>query len=332
MSVRADSEMMSLYEAAYRAPRRGVRGALVVLWTACGIAALTYLGWAEPWSGPWLASLPRLAYWIVMPLVMAARAIIVVESFGYLYHRFFQHLGRMTRLSAVFRRNQMFHWVHHMIIYPIGRFYKKDLPYVASEEGIAWSWAVPALIAAGVACTTLGLNAKAFFFCLTIGLYAKLIIDETHSRFHVVDHAWKDSRYFHWLEDIHILHHWDQRFNFTIIHPAMDWLFLTYLSPKKYEKERRTALEDKELTVSDLTNWRYLLMEASPAEYAAFISQARRHVRSLRKVGLLLEVYAARMRCVPADAEAAELHRRTNDLLGAIEAEKRRESTETVAR
>ena len=152
-----------------------------------------------------------------------------------------------------------------------------------------------------------------FGACGTV-VSAKVIIDKAHSRFQETQHPWSDKEYFHWLEEIHILHHWDQRYNFTIIHPAMDWLFGTYLSPTTHRQELTTALIDVDLTASDLINWRYLLVEATPAEYAAFISQARRHPRSLRKLGKLRELLAARVDLYPNDALARKLKLRAEEL------------------
>jgi hypothetical protein len=251
---------------------------------------------------------------VLTPLVYGARAILLVEAFGYAYHRFFQHLGWFTRRAQVFRRNQMFHWIHHMVLYPIGRFYRRPIDYVASETGIAWSWVAPAVLAAAAAIYSHGLTTGGVAFVLTIALYAKEVIDKTHSRFHETSHPWADKAYFHWLEEIHILHHWDQRYNFTIVHPAMDWLFGTYLSPATHRHELTTALIDVELTASDLINWRYLLIEATPAEYAAFISQAKRHPRSLRKLGRLRELLETRVDLYPNDSLARKLQKRAGEL------------------
>jgi hypothetical protein len=95
--------------------------------------------------------------------------------------------------------------------------------------------------------------------------------------------------------------------------------FGTYLSPATHRREIEVALADMELTVSDLTNWRYLLLEATPAEYAVFISQARRHPRSLRKVGHLMEVLHHRMTFFPKDAQARELRQRAVELLNKVQ-------------
>src|SRR5262249_39788164 len=154
---------------------------------------------------------------------------------------------------------------------------------------------IPAILMTSLFLLTHGLHTSTFVFVLAVFGYAKFIIDKTHSRFHEVNHPWVDSPYFHWLEDIHLLHPWDQRKNLTIVHPLMDMLFGTYLAPRTHQAELAAAKADEELTVSDLINWRYLLIEASPAEYAAFVSAARQHPRSVKKIGLLDSVLQARM-------------------------------------
>ncbi|MBI5203204.1 MAG: sterol desaturase family protein [Elusimicrobia bacterium] len=319
-SVPSIRSQMALYEAAIRPAPRPVTRALWRAWTVLGISALLWAGWCEPWSALLVEKLAaaggdrRLLDWGLVPLVYGLRAVLLVEAFGYAYHRFFQHLGWFTRRAQVFRRNQMFHWIHHMILYPIGRFYRRPVDYVASEPGIAWSWVAPALLTLAANFLSKGFTVGSISFVIAIALYAKEIIDKTHSRFHETDHPWADKDYFHWLEEIHILHHWDQRYNFTFVHPAMDWLFGTYLSPATHRQELTTALIDVDLTASDLINWRYLLIEASPAEYAAFISQARRHPRSLRKLGKLRELIAARVDLYPNDALARKLKQRAAEL------------------
>ena len=313
-----------LWAALLRRPEDSLRRRLWELWTAAGLAGLIALAWAEPFSGRLFAALiaggapsaPIL--WGLKPLIMALRGVLLVESFGYAYHRFFQHVGWLTRRSSVVRRNQMFHWLHHMVIYPIGRFYKRDTGYVASETGLALSWVVPGWIAAGLAFWTMGVNAGTFAFLAGVGLYARFVVDVTHSRFHLVKHPWARSKYFHWLEEIHLLHHWDQAKNFTIVHPLMDVLFGTYLPPAAHRAEIAAVVSDDALTVSDAVNWRYLLKEATPAEHAAFISQARRHPRSVRKVELLIAALERRLAAAPAEAEASDLLDRAKDLLALI--------------
>ena len=284
-----------------RRPRIGaLREAVGLAATAAGLAALMLLAWV-----------PKPGH----PLEMVLRAILLVEAFGYAYHRFFQHVGWLTRRSGVIRRNQMFHWIHHMVIYPIGRYYQRSTAYITAETGLALSWVIPGWIAGLTALATMGLHTGTFVFLGALAAYAKLIIDETHSRFHLKEHSWSRRPYFKRLEEIHILHHWDQRNNFTIVHPAMDWLFGTYLAPAKHRVELQIALEDRELTVSDIMNWRYLLKEATPAEHAAFISQAKKHPRSLRKLDLLLGLLDRRLERDQADIEALDLHKRASDLL-----------------
>jgi len=311
----------ALWGALLRRPDESLRRRLFELYTAAGLLALIALAWAEPFSGRLFAKMiaagasPALIAWGLKPLVMALRGVLLVESFGYAYHRFFQHVGRLTRRSSVVRRNQMFHWLHHMVIYPIGRFYKRDTGYVASETGLALSWVVPGWIAAGITVWLHGFTLAALAFVAGVAVYAKLVVDLTHSRFHLENHPWARSEYFHWLEDIHLLHHWDQAMNFTIVHPLMDRLFGTYLAPETHRAEITAVVSEDALTVSDATNWRYLLKEATPAEHAAFISQARRHPRSIRKIELLIAALERRLARFPAEAEALDLHIRARALL-----------------
>jgi hypothetical protein len=313
-----------LHAALLRRPERGLGRLALELWTAGGLVALVGLAWAEPFSGRLFERFVAgggpswVVDWLFRPLVMAARGVLLVESFGYAYHRFFQHVGWLTRRSAIVRRNQMFHWLHHMVIYPIGARYKRDTGYKAAETGLALSWVVPGWIAAALAVWTHGVNAGTLAFIAGIALYAKFVIDLTHARFHLERHPWKDSPYFRLLSDIHLLHHWDQAKNFTIVHPLMDLLFGSYLDPDSHRAEIDAAADEDALTVSDATNWRYLLKEASPAEHAAFISQARRHPRSLRKLELLLECLERKLEAEPAHAEALDLHIRARDLVALV--------------
>lgn len=296
-----------LWNALLRRPDHSLRRRLLELWTAAGLLGLVALAFAEPWS----SGLPRPA----RLLVMALRGVLLVESFGYGYHRFFQHVGWLTRRSSTVRRNQMYHWMHHMVIYPIGRFYKRDTGYVAAETGLASSWTVPGFVLAGLFAALNGPTLDTAVFLAAVTAYAKLAVDTTHSRFHLAKHPWARSEYFHRLEDIHLLHHWDQAMNFTIIHPAMDILFGTYLAPETHRAELSAVASEDALTVSDATNWRYLLKEASPAEHAAFISQARRHPRSVRKLEQLLAALSRRLAQHPAEVEALDLHARAMALL-----------------
>jgi hypothetical protein len=309
------------YEAALKPHRSLIWRIVSTLWLVVGSAGLIALAWAEPWSARFADYLlsAGTSGWLVnflfLPLVMFIRAVVLVESFGYVYHRFFQHVGWLTRRAQVIRRNQRFHWIHHMVIYPIGRFYKRPIEYVTSEKGVGLSWVLPGIIVSMVFLMTHAFNFTTFLFILGVGLYAKFVVDATHSRFHEEKHSWAGKRYFQWLEEIHLLHHWDQRFNFTIVHPAMDYLFGTYLSPSAHQNEMRIALEDRELTASDLINWRYLLLEATPAEYAEYISTSKRHARSRRKLTMLIDVLRNRVATHAADAEARLLLDRAMEVM-----------------
>jgi hypothetical protein len=300
-----------LWTALLRRPDASLRKRLLEIWTAFALVALIALAWAEPFSA---MLLPK---WL-KPAVMFLRGVLLVESFGYAYHRFFQHVGWLTRKSSTVRRNQMFHWLHHMVIYPIGDHYKRDTGYVASETGLATSWTVPGIIVAGLVVWTHGATLASLAFIAGVASYAKFVVDETHSRFHLAKHSWKDSAYFKRLADIHLLHHWDQANNFTIVHPLMDRLFGTFLEPDTHRAQIDAVVSADALTFSDATNWRYMLKEASPAEYAAFITQARRHPRSLSKIELLIACLERRLALHPAEFEALDLHVRAKDLLAVV--------------
>jgi hypothetical protein len=312
-ALKSREKAVALYEAALVRRTPTLKRVLKAAWAAVGLSALIGSAWVDK---IWPAFTVSSAW---SPVFYFLRGVLMVESFGYLYHRWFQHLGFWTRRAMVFRRNQRFHWMHHMILYPIGRFYMRDVPYISSEGGLGASWSVPGLMGAGLALYLWGFSFNTLAFAAGIAAYAILVVDDVHSRFHLAKHSYQGTRYFKWLEDIHLLHHWDQRMNFTIVHPAMDWLFGTYLAPRTNQAELKVAKEDLELTVSDLTNWRYLLLEATPVEYAAFISEARRHPRSIRKMGHLMEVLQHRTTSNPNDTLALELRRRAADLLNHIQ-------------
>src|SRR5579885_543976 len=124
----AQDRSNALYESALKARTPLLLRALYFLYVVVGLTALIAFAWFEPvsnWLFAWLLTQGApswLIAYIGVPIVMVLRAILMVESFGYAYHRFFQHVGFFTRKSQVVRRNQKFHWIHHMVIYPIGRF------------------------------------------------------------------------------------------------------------------------------------------------------------------------------------------------------------------
>lgn len=312
-ALKSREKALALYDTALKRRTPALKRVAKAAWAAVGLSTLILSCWADKVWPAW-ATHSKAA-----PFFYFLRGMLLVESFGYLYHRWFQHLGFWTRRAMVFRRNQRFHWMHHMILYPIGRFYQRDVPYISSEGNLGASWTVPGLMGAALAVYLWGLSWATLAFAAGIASYAILVVDDVHARFHLAKHSYQNSRYFQWLEEIHLLHHWDQRMNFTIVHPAMDWLFGTYLAPRAHQAELKVAKEDLELTISDLTNWRYLLLEATPVEYAAFISEARRHPRSVRKMGHLMEVLQHATTARPDDTLALELRRRAADLLNHIQ-------------
>lgn len=311
-----------LYEATLKPRHTPLARIFYFIWIPVGSVFLLYTGFAEPWHKQLFGYLLAqgvssfVVLYILTPLIFAIRAIIVVEIISYLYHRFFQHLGMLTRRAALIRRNQKFHWIHHMIFYPIGRLYRRKAKYTVAEPGFPISWAIPTLGGMGLFIFINGFNLSTVVFLVTVYLYVKLI-DLIHHRFHQTDHSWVHNPYFNMLENIHILHHWDQGANYTITNPVMDMLFGTYLSPARNKREIGESLDDHELTRSDIINWRYLLVNATPAEYAAFISAARKYPGGLRKVDRLLALLKIRYSS-KHDAQAADLYERARQCLAKI--------------
>src|SRR3990167_3735963 len=93
-----------LWTALLRRPDASLKKRLLEAWTAAGLLALIAFAWAEPFSAMLLPAWTK-------PIVMFLRGVLLVESFGYAYHRFFQHVGWLTRKSSTVRRNQMYHWL-----------------------------------------------------------------------------------------------------------------------------------------------------------------------------------------------------------------------------
>lgn len=294
---------MGLYEQALHPRGSLLRRALLIAWQSFGLTSLLYLAWFG------------LKSWSHHPIILFLRGVLLVETFGYIYHRWFQHVSPLTRVAQTFRRNQRFHWIHHMIIYPIGTGYRKVGKYIKAEfGGIAWSWVVPGILIAALFTLHNGANWGTLAFIVGIAFYSKCIVSNVHSLFHIKQHFLSNNRYFRHLENVHLLHHWDQRYNFTIVCSLFDLLFGTYLSPATHQHELKVALQDKDLTVSDVINWKYLLIEATPAEYAAFISAARQHLASLKKLDLLIELFREQVQKNARDLLASNLLTRATQL------------------
>ena len=311
---------LAMYAAASRPIGSLFGRTLLLVWTVIGLTLLVWVALAEPFSARlfvWAGSL-GLPSWICdyigVPVVMMLRGVLMLETSGYAYHRFCQHIGWMTRRWSVIRRNQRIHWTHHMKIYPYGPEYQREAKYIPAEEGIGLSWAAPFLLIAALLVVFMGANLGTLVFILSMAVFAKLVVDTAHSRFHETEHSLGGWRYFRWLSEIHILHHWDQRYNFTIWAPVMDILFGTYLSPKRYRWAVEECARGGALTLSDLQNWLILLREAHPEEYGAIVSDARGHRPSRAKLDQVSQVLQRWVGQHPQDSEAEELLRRAERL------------------
>lgn len=338
-------EANKLFEGAFPAPKPLYHRVLKMAWTVLGLGGLLAWVWFDPVSKILLGliggthittSIAATAGFMGM---LALRGVIFVEVFGYIYHRFFQHLGFWTRRGYPIRISQNYHWKHHMILYPIGPSYIHESPYKGTEPGLGLSWLIPSIgagvVSAVIMVAAMGLNIwsviGAVVFVLCAGAYGAFVVSVTHARTHEKKHDLWYWAYFNWISDIHALHHWDQGYNYTIIHPAMDILFGTYLNPKRHlveldliKRMLATYEGEKGVIISDLINWRYLLLEATPVQYALFISNARAHSKSLRKMDALMGVLRKRLTSYPKDALASVLYQRGLALLAEIDNEKSR--------
>lgn len=247
-------------------------GMVVLLFAPFPIAAVRFLGETSPW---------RFA---VEGLYLVIRAFFFGEFLFYFLHRYFEHTGVTSRTLAFVRQNQQYHWIHHMVIYPLNKQYKKSNHYVNMTRGISssgWHAFLSGLIIIG-SVVSMGFSWQAILFDLCMLAYGKGI-SHVHDRFHYHS-SWDGNRYFQWLEDIHMLHHFDQNKNYTIVLPLVDWLFGTYYSPKGAMAPIRKYLASNDLNPSDFISYAYLVQEARPTERAVFVSAIQKYHGERRKV------------------------------------------------
>jgi len=266
---------------------------LNVTWGLVGPVALYCLALFEPWSGQLFAYLfasgiSELAvYFAVMPIVMLFKAWFVVESIGYIYHRYAEHLGFLTKLSSQVRKNQRNHWKHHMRDYPIGPIYIRDEKYQRSQSGIPWEWAFPGFLTLGLLIVFVGITIESMMLFGFTALYA-LMVGKAHQRFHELKNPWAESKYFNWLEDIHVIHHWDQATNYSITIPIYDIIFGTYVSPKKHKEFLKEARQKNKVYTSDLINWHYMMHFAWPRKHAIQVTSIKNDKIQRAKFKLVL--------------------------------------------
>lgn len=236
----------------------------------------------EPFSKLLLLELGKgsmFIYWVVFVLLYFLKGALFLEVLGYLLHRFTEHPSFITRISHHYRQNQQYHWIHHMVMYPFGNGYyeKRSENYIdVVREGLPLYFLLPLSVSALLVFLVMGFTLESAIFIFA-ALFQTKLNDLTHSRFHFLKHPWVSSRYFQWLADIHLLHHWDQEKNFTIMNPLLDMIFGTYLSPKEKLKDVKKYLADNDLNASELISWNYLLTEARPAKRAVFVAGVRKH-------------------------------------------------------
>lgn len=253
-----------------------------------GMIGIMFLPFPASWIKSYVTTSSAFFY-LASGLFLLIKAFFFSEFLFYFLHRYFEHLGLASRLSPFIQQNQQYHWIHHMIVYPLNKQYKKSGHYISLTRGFtstAWRMFIGSIIIL-MSILAMGISWQATLFDLCIFVYAKSIA-HTHDRFHYSS-SWDQNRYFQWLSDIHILHHFDQTKNFTIVLPLMDILFGTYAPPRKVDSRLREYLQNNDLNPSDFINFSYLIKEAKPVETAVFISGLKRFSGERRKVELMIQ-------------------------------------------
>lgn len=324
-----------MYEEAYvKEDRPPFKKFVHCAWSVFGLSLLIGFVLKEPISRHILQYLSEIgaskaALTTVTVVWMFARGFLAPFIIGYCYHRFFQHVGFLTRNSSIIRRFQRIHWNHHVIIYCLGPDYKRVGPYIASEPN-AWSWVLAIVVSIGLF-ALLNLNAGVIgilSFIAGVSVSAKLFIDRTHQLFHIlheggtfrvtkcyqwliIDPWLLNTKYFARLEHWHLKHHWNQMTYFGILEAVMDWLFGT---TAEVSDEALRAAREGGLTVSDLINFGYLFKACGDGHdaddhklWSTFISAAKTHKPSVEKVRQVVEVYRLRLTIKPDDQEAERL-------------------------
>jgi len=313
MAGRLDAQLYRASLDAHRDPREQV---VVALRTVLALGALLWVALAAPMGAPvlvWMRDrgVPQWCVDVVVhPLTLVARGCLLLEVVGYTYHRFVHHLGWLTPRSAFARHNQRLHWIHHMVQYPVGERYERAGAYL-SANGSTLTWLPPYLLTLVAIVALHGVGQDAVLLVAALMAYAALV-NLAHARFHLArDHS-RTSRYLRWIADVHRLHHWDQRCNFTIAIPVLDIACGTYRSPRDHAEQLRQTT-DASGTASDLINWRYLVEFAATAEQRAYISGVDRGVPE-EAVGVL-DVLGSHLAEQPDDHVAAEMLARVKGCL-----------------
>lgn len=223
---------------------------------------------------------------------LVVKSVLFSEALFYMLHRYFEHVGLISRLSAFVRKNQQYHWIHHMVIYPFNKQYKKGTHYSMMKRDFhspLWHFMIIVLIVLATV-AVMGFTWKGAVFLSVVAAYS-LMVPQVHDRFHFFN-SWEKNKYFQWLADIHMLHHVDQEANFTIFNPLMDVLFGTYFSPKKFSSHIRSLLETNSINFTDFISFSYLIQEATPLERATFIAALAQFPGERKKVHEMMEVLA----------------------------------------
>ncbi len=301
------------------------------------LIAFALLPFSNRFFGGLLAARGYPAWWVTLPLIVL-RAITAVTVIGYANHRFVEHVGWMTRiddhvrpflgqtiargLGEYVRDAQRDHKIHHWWQYPFGELLVRNVKYVGAVQGFSWEWYIPGFIVGAAFIALNGLNWGTALFVATVYVYAQWVVSVVHHRFHedvATSHPrWARSRYFQWLFKLHILHHYDEDHNHDIVLPIMDFLTGRLLWPRFHVQEIQGLRDEKIICISQIRNWRYVLLYATPAERASFVTDATRPGRTPATIQMLrnlLSLLEDRLTLHPDDAQAQLLKQRAECVL-----------------
>jgi len=140
---------------------------------------------------------------------------VLVESVGYLWHRWVEHREVLGK-GIAFR-----HYKHHEVQYPVTKLRTQKY-----HNANSWSWYVVGGVASGVA-FLVAPWVYALSFVLGAWAYAWGVVMHMHTAFHTSGHFLWKYKWFQKLVKLHDIHHYDNS-NYGICFFGFDRLFGTY--------------------------------------------------------------------------------------------------------
>lgn len=152
--------------------------------------------------------------WFVVSIVIAP---IIIEVVGYFWHRSVEH-------NAVLGHSiQQNHIKHHQRDYPVGKL-RPNIDRYLSKIDQGWYY-----LGFIMALATLLIVPRPYSLVMIVSgvIYARVVINYLHSRFHVRNHWLANTKFFKHIQHLHDIHHWAP-YNYGILFYFMDKIFGTY--------------------------------------------------------------------------------------------------------